>query len=184
MRLFNLLHRHTVRNLGHPVRGQKARQEDIGIREIQLFLACVAQPWRNLKPSALLPVEQGGKNGGRVEVGKGHKVDRAIHPHQGDGIEIPDDAVVFNGLIPSGGYIDHTASPSLTPPSRGGVCAAPGPVHARPPRPRSSIPPPAGAPALRDGAVSALKGDCSVCRTSTHGARDDAERWLDRLTDF
>ena len=30
----------------------------------------------------------------------------------------------------------------------------------------------------------ALAGDCSVCRTSTHGARDNAGRWLDRLTDF
>jgi hypothetical protein len=74
MRLFNLLHRHTVRNLCHPVRGKKARQEDIRIWEIQLFLARVEQPWRNLKPPTLLPVEQGGKDRGRVEVGKGHKV--------------------------------------------------------------------------------------------------------------
>jgi hypothetical protein len=112
MRLFDLLHRHTVRNLCHPVRGQKARQEDIGIREIQLFLARVYQPRRNLKPPALLPVEQGGKDGGRVEVGKGHKVDGAIHPHQGYGIEITDDAVVFNGLIPFRGYVYHRASPA------------------------------------------------------------------------
>src|SRR6266852_3588326 len=105
MCLFDLLDRHEVRDLRHPLRGEKARQENIGIWQIELLLTGIRKLWGNLKPPALLGVQESGKDGGRIEVGKCQKVDRAIHPHQGHGIEVPNDSVVFDGLIASGWYL-------------------------------------------------------------------------------
>src|SRR5438093_10673437 len=100
MGAFDLLDRHEIRDLRYPLRGEKARQEDVGIRQIELFLAgVVPKPWGNLEPPALVAIEEGRKDSRRVEVWQGTKVDRAIHPNQGHGIEVADDPVVFNGLI-------------------------------------------------------------------------------------
>ena len=69
MGAFDLLDRHEIRDLCYPLRGEKARQEDVGIRQIELFLAgVVPKPWRNLKPPALVAIEEGCKDSRRVEV--------------------------------------------------------------------------------------------------------------------
>jgi len=75
MGLLHLFHRHEVRDLCHSLRRQEARQEDIRIREIQLFLTCVRELGRNLKPPAFGVVQEGSENSRRVKVWKGKKVD-------------------------------------------------------------------------------------------------------------
>ena len=73
--LLYLFHRHEVRDLCYPIRRQEARQENIRIRQIELFLARVRKLGRNLKPPAFRVVQEGGENGRRVKVRKGKKVD-------------------------------------------------------------------------------------------------------------
>jgi len=73
--LFHLFHRHEVRDLCHPLSGEEARQEDIRIWQIQLFLASIRKLGCNLKPSTFGVVQESGENGRRVKVWKGKKVD-------------------------------------------------------------------------------------------------------------
>src|SRR5712691_4642140 len=71
MGAFDLLDRHEIRDLCYPLRGEKARQEDVGIRQIELLLAGIPKPWGNLKPPALVAIEEGRKDSRRVEVWQG-----------------------------------------------------------------------------------------------------------------
>src|SRR5262245_21258699 len=75
MCLFDFLDRHEVGNFRHPIRGEKAAQEDIRIRQIELFLTGLHKLWGNLKPPTFLMVKERSKDSGRIEVGKGKKVD-------------------------------------------------------------------------------------------------------------
>src|SRR6266581_957711 len=69
--LFHLFHWHEVRDLCYPLRRQEARQENVRIRQIQLFLARLRKLGCNLKPPAFGVVQEGGENGRRVKVWKG-----------------------------------------------------------------------------------------------------------------
>src|SRR5262249_13121175 len=111
MGAFDLLDRHEIRDLRDSLRGEKARQEDVRVRQIELFWASIPKPWRNLKPPTLVVIEKDRKDSWGIEVWQGTEIDRTIHADQGYGIKISNYPVIFNGLIPSGWYIDHAASP-------------------------------------------------------------------------
>src|SRR5262249_23926691 len=54
---------------------------------------CTLEQRRYLKTAAAIGVDERGENRGRIEMGQAEEIDRPVHPHQGDGIEITDDAV-------------------------------------------------------------------------------------------
>jgi hypothetical protein len=65
----------------------------------------------NLEAAAALPVEEGRKYRRGIEVWKGQKVNRVVHAHQGNGLEIANNAIFFNGFIASGWHLSHSLSP-------------------------------------------------------------------------
>ena len=79
-----------------------------------LFVVGFFKHWGNSKTATFVMIEDGRKDGRGVEVRVRHEVDRAVHPHQGYGVEVSDDAVVFNWLI--GHNRKYSVNPSLRRP--------------------------------------------------------------------
>src|ERR1035437_2423299 len=52
----------------------------------------------DLEAAALLRIQQCGKKGGRVEARETHEVNRTVHAHKRGGVEVADDAMIFDGL--------------------------------------------------------------------------------------
>ena len=86
--------RHEVDHLADPCLGHEARDQDSGVREVQLLagerLAGGADP----EVTALLVVEQGPEDARRVEPGRAEPVDAAVGGDEGRGLEVTDEAVV------------------------------------------------------------------------------------------
>ena len=77
---------------------KEARQQDICIRQIKLTYAHIPELRSNLKSAAPSIVEERSKNGWRIEIRVAQEINRAVHPHQRDGLHVPDHAVIFNGF--------------------------------------------------------------------------------------
>ena len=97
-----VLDRHEVRHLGHAAVGEKARQQDVGVRKVELLVHRIVELRRDLKAAAAIGVEQRGKDGRRIERGEAEKVDRPALAHERDGMKVADDAVVFNRSVSVG----------------------------------------------------------------------------------
>src|SRR5262249_11750726 len=50
----------------------------------------------NFKSAAALIIQERSKNGWRIEIRIAQKIDRAVHAHQSDGLNVSDHAVIFN----------------------------------------------------------------------------------------
>ena len=61
------LHGHEIADLGHAVAGEKAGQQNIRVRQVELFLARFSHQRCNLKSAALLTIQQRGENGWGIE---------------------------------------------------------------------------------------------------------------------
>ena len=94
-----VLDRHEVRHLGHAAVGQEPRQQHVGVGQVQLLVHRIVELRRDLEPAAAIGVEERGKHGRRVERREAEEVDRAVLADQRDGVEVADDAVVFDGRV-------------------------------------------------------------------------------------
>ena len=99
VRLPRVLHGHEVGQLGDAVGIEEPRQQHVGVGEIELLARGALEERRDLEASAALRVDEGGEDRRRVEVGQAEEVDRSVHAHQGDGVEVADDAVFPDGGV-------------------------------------------------------------------------------------
>ncbi len=95
--------RHEVRDLGHALVGEEARQQDAGVGQVELLLPRALQEGGQPEPAAPRVVQQGAEDGRRVEAGRAHEVDRAVHPHERHRVEVADDPVVLDRLVAHAG---------------------------------------------------------------------------------
>jgi len=94
-----VLHGHEVGHLGDAVGIEKAREEHVRVGEIELLPRRALEERRDLEASAALRVDEGREDGRRVEMGQAEEVDRPVHAHEGDGVEVADDAVFADGGV-------------------------------------------------------------------------------------
>src|SRR5712692_3655132 len=91
---------HKVGNLSYSVKREKTCDENIRLREIKLLLSqtwCISRS--NTEKTTFLDIEQGTKDGGRVETRQATPVDRAIYTYQRYCVKIADNRIIFNWLI-------------------------------------------------------------------------------------
>ena len=74
--------RHVVLHLGHVVGVQEAGDEDSGVRPVELLVAELVAGRGDPEAPALLVVQDGGEDAGRVEARQAQPVDGAVHAHQ------------------------------------------------------------------------------------------------------
>ena len=67
VRLLAIADRHEIRYLGHAILGEKARQQNSGVGQVELFLPRALEEGGELEAPAPLIVQQGGEDGRRVE---------------------------------------------------------------------------------------------------------------------
>jgi hypothetical protein len=80
--------RHEVDDLAHTVGTQEAGEQDRCSGKVQLLRHIAGALRDDLKVTALLPVEQGGEDAGRVETRSAEPVDRAVRRDQRRGLQI------------------------------------------------------------------------------------------------
>ena len=103
--------RHVILDLTHAVVVQKARDEDVGVRPVELLVPEIVAGRGNPEAPALLVVQDGGEDARRIEVRQTQPVDGAIHPHQRRRAHVADDAVILDGLVTR---FHHDILPPLT----------------------------------------------------------------------
>jgi hypothetical protein len=67
-------HRHEIAYFGNAVLREKARYEDIRIRQVELLVPHLIENWMDLEATAFMLVEQAGENCRRIEARKAHEV--------------------------------------------------------------------------------------------------------------
>ncbi len=94
--------RHEILQLPHPFRRQEPRYEHVRVGPVKLLVLDVLVRRGDVEAAPLFIVEEGGKDAGRVEVGKTEPIDRTLDAHQRDGPHVADDAVIFDRLVAHG----------------------------------------------------------------------------------
>src|SRR5215471_12095539 len=92
------LNGHVIGQLGDTFLRKESRQQNVGIRQVQLAYANVFQLRRNLEAAALLVVEHCRKHRRRIEFWIAKEIDRTVHAYQCDRTHVADHAVILNGL--------------------------------------------------------------------------------------
>jgi hypothetical protein len=92
-----LLDRHVIRQLGHSLLSQEARQQDLCVEQVQLAYSRIRKTGFDFKAATLVLLEQGSKDCRAIEFWVTEKVNRSIHGYKRDGSHIADDAAVLNG---------------------------------------------------------------------------------------
>ena len=114
-RLISVIHHgHEIGDFGHAFAGEEARQQDVGLRQVELLVPGVVQDGSDLEMPALAIVQDRRERGRRIKVGAGEEVDRAVHAHQRRGAHVADDSVVLDRLISH----ESRSGPSLPGESR------------------------------------------------------------------
>ncbi len=90
--------RHKVDDLGHPLGGEEAREQDVGVGQVEL-LAALVRDGPEPEASALLVVQDGAEDRRRVERRQAEPVDRPVHPDERRRVEVADDTVVGYGKV-------------------------------------------------------------------------------------
>jgi hypothetical protein len=75
---------------------------DVRVGQIDLFLALLPQDGSDLESATVTVIEQGSEDRRRVKVWERHKVNRAVHPHQSDRMQIANHAVILDRLVRHG----------------------------------------------------------------------------------
>ena len=100
--------RHEIADLRHPVGGEEARQQHVGIREIELPVHGVVQHRLQGEVAASFVIQQRSEDGWGVERRQAEEIDAAVGADQGNGLQVTDDAVRLDrrvrgqGLAPVG----------------------------------------------------------------------------------
>src|SRR4029077_9155898 len=90
---------HVILHLAHAICMQKTRNENGGIRPIELLVNDLVPRQGNPKAPAFPVIQNCGKDAWRIEVRQAEPVDRAVHPHQRGGVHIPDKSVILDRLV-------------------------------------------------------------------------------------
>jgi hypothetical protein len=90
---------HEVLHLPHAVGHQEARDEDVGIGEIELLGAPAIAVGRDAVHATAIGVEDCPEDARRVEARAAVPVDRPIGADQRDGVQIADQAVLGDGQV-------------------------------------------------------------------------------------
>ena len=99
-----LLYGHKIGNLGHAINRKEARDENIGFRQIELFMAHAGYVLgSDTKKTAFVGIEEGTKDARRVETWNAAPINGAIFSHESDRMQVADDGIVFNRLVLRGG---------------------------------------------------------------------------------
>lgn len=77
----------------------KPGDEDVGVGPIKLFGFRAVGNGSDLEPAPLGIIQDRAENTGRVEMGKAEPIDGSIHADQSGRLHVPDQSVVFDGLI-------------------------------------------------------------------------------------
>jgi len=93
------LDRHEIRYFGNTLLGKKTGQEDIRIRQVDLFLPGAIENGSDAEPSSFFVVEDRGEDRGGIEMGEAHEVDRPVHSDESDRFQISDDPVILDWLV-------------------------------------------------------------------------------------
>lgn len=92
--------RHKIHQLANPVIVVETRDEDIGFRPVELFEHHFGFVERRNPVAPADPVVQDrAEQSRRVKMRKTEPVDRSVHRHQCNCVQIADDAVVLDGLV-------------------------------------------------------------------------------------
>ncbi len=89
-------HRHEVADFADAVGSEKAGDQHVGARPVELLVRRHRAAGPDHEAAALLIVEDRGEDAGRIEVGVAEPVDRAVHADQCHGVHVPDDPVVLD----------------------------------------------------------------------------------------
>src|ERR1700677_2428989 len=90
---------HEIRDVCDARFTHEAREQNVGVGKIALTGFKFVGNGRDAKGSAAFGVQERGKNGRRIEMGKAHEVDRAGKADQSRGRKVSNNAVVLNRLI-------------------------------------------------------------------------------------
>jgi hypothetical protein len=88
------LNRHEVLDLAHPHRRQEAGDEDVRVREVELFGRPVRRGRRDSVVAAARAVEDRPEDARRIEARAAVPVDRAAGAHERDRVQVADHAVL------------------------------------------------------------------------------------------
>ena len=86
---------HFPDSLGH----QEARDQDIGVRQVELLRTPSVAVRRDAEPPASISVEDGRENARRIETRAAIPVDRPVGADKRDGVQVTDQAVLGDGQI-------------------------------------------------------------------------------------
>jgi len=91
--------RHEINHSADAVRSMKPGDEDVGVGPIVLFGFDTVGNGSDLEPAPLGIIQDRAEHTGRVEMGKAEPIDGSIHADQRGRLHVPDQSVVFDGLI-------------------------------------------------------------------------------------
>src|SRR5262249_14578 len=94
----HVLDRHEVDHFADTLGAKKARQQHVAVGQVHLLVLSLVEA-RDLEEASFALIENGGKNAWRVELRKATPVDRTIHAHQRDRVQVADDAIGLDRLI-------------------------------------------------------------------------------------
>ena len=86
--------RHEVLHLPHPVGHQEARDEDVGVGEVELLGAPAVAVGRDAEQPPAVGVEDRREHARRVEARAAVPVDRPVGAHERDGVQVADQAML------------------------------------------------------------------------------------------
>ena len=95
-------YRHEIYQFSDTVRREKAGDQYVGFRPIELFRRDAFPLGRDLEPASLLVVQDGGEHARRIEEGNAEPINGTVHADERRRPHVADDAVIFNGLVRHG----------------------------------------------------------------------------------
>lgn len=90
---------HEVGQLDDPVGTKRPRNENIRLRPVELLGVGLANPGRNTELSAPILVKNAREDARRIEMRNAQPVDRPILTHEGRGLHVSNQSVVFYRLV-------------------------------------------------------------------------------------
>ena len=93
-----VLDRHEVDHFADPLGAEEARQQHVAVGQVHLLVLGVVEAG-DLEEASFVLVENRGEDAWRVELRQAAPVDRTVHTHQRDRVQVADDAVGLDRLI-------------------------------------------------------------------------------------
>ena len=94
----HVLDRHEVDHFADPLGAKKARQQHVAVGQVHLLMLPLVEA-RDLEEASFALIENRSEDAWRVKVRKATPVDRTVHAHQRDRMQVADDAIGLDRLI-------------------------------------------------------------------------------------